>query len=371
MICVSLILGVILFVFCTLSDLRDYGWWKDQSYIPNIVASITSFLIGAPIGLVVLATFTKEREDNATLERVNRLSQHAWYSFRDLILEYCSDTRSTALQEQARYVVDLHRKSVMLYHQFDAIVANAGNIDVYFEQILAASVTALETSHENFRLAVHELQSTVDYHNRLENEWASTQGAWQTLDQYVRLQRLEQQLQWFSAEADGGIRRWMMRASDPIQEFMEVHGYPLGPMSMLGKSSSRTMFSAVDTLYDDASSGDIHSYSCPVPLYEMRRAAAYNFILDLQRYITQVEMELWPESESEPKDSAAVVFEPTPSRALASLFTKEGEAEWYRVAAQVYHKKLRRRPKGNMSGPESRAFAKEREKSNAESKPIN
>jgi hypothetical protein len=83
---VSFVLGVVLLVCFSLTDvgvnvtfgsvdpkpdwLRRYNaeWFHGHAYIPNILAAMTGFLIGAPVAAVVLATFTSEREDKAAAD---------------------------------------------------------------------------------------------------------------------------------------------------------------------------------------------------------------------------------------------------------------------------------------------------------------
>jgi hypothetical protein len=73
-------------------------WLSDHAYIPNILAGFTGFLIGVPVAAVVLATFTTQREEKVALDRVNRLSKSAWYTFRDAAYEFCSKERVEALE---------------------------------------------------------------------------------------------------------------------------------------------------------------------------------------------------------------------------------------------------------------------------------
>ena len=91
----SLVLGLVLLVAFSLTDagvnvtlgswdpkpdwLKRYNadWFHSHAYIPNILAGLTGFLIGVPVGAVVLATFTTEREEKAARDRVNRIDVRA------------------------------------------------------------------------------------------------------------------------------------------------------------------------------------------------------------------------------------------------------------------------------------------------------
>ncbi|GAA2400207.1 hypothetical protein [Mycolicibacterium llatzerense] len=115
----SLLLGVMLLFGFTLTDvgvdltlwgwdpkphwLKQYnaGWFHTHAYVPNILAALTGFLIGAPVALIVLATFTVQREEQAALDRVNRLSQVAWYNFLDAVIAFDPRERLDAVQNAA------------------------------------------------------------------------------------------------------------------------------------------------------------------------------------------------------------------------------------------------------------------------------
>jgi len=120
---VSLVLGLLLLTGFTLTDLGvnvtlgtwdpkpqwlkqfNAEWFHSHAYIPNIYAAITGFLIGVRIALVVLATFTGEREDKAALDRVDKTTQLAWQKFRDTALAFATDERIyTRLKHQTQRV---------------------------------------------------------------------------------------------------------------------------------------------------------------------------------------------------------------------------------------------------------------------------
>ncbi|ODQ97981.1 hypothetical protein BHQ21_26105 [Mycobacterium sherrisii] len=46
--------GCVFFLICGYIDLGTSTWWHGKSYIPNICAALTSFLIGAPVVLTII-----------------------------------------------------------------------------------------------------------------------------------------------------------------------------------------------------------------------------------------------------------------------------------------------------------------------------
>jgi hypothetical protein len=123
---VSFVVGLLLLVGFSLTDLGinltlwgwdpkptwlkryDADWFHSHAYIPNIYAGLTGFLIGAPVALIVLATFTVQREETQVLKRVNAISIQAWNRFRDSVFELCSDQRLSGLKVSADLVQKIH-----------------------------------------------------------------------------------------------------------------------------------------------------------------------------------------------------------------------------------------------------------------------
>ncbi|MGL5441455.1 MAG: hypothetical protein ACRDDJ_03185, partial [[Mycobacterium] stephanolepidis] len=98
-------------------------WLNGHAYIPNILAGATGFLIGAPFALIVLATFTVQREERAALDRVNKLSALAWNKFRDSVLDLCSHDRTyIGLQSDAHYARELHNQ---IYREYQSRIGKA------------------------------------------------------------------------------------------------------------------------------------------------------------------------------------------------------------------------------------------------------
>jgi hypothetical protein len=360
----SLALGLFLGIIFTVSDL-NHPWWENKSYIPNILAAITGFLVGAPVALVILATFTSEREEKATLDRVNRLSLVAWWAFRDLVNEFCSQERYEVISKQGRDIKTCYDETSAAIGQIIAYATAAIEHGADIGNDLTNKIADLRQIEPKFRMAVNAFTRTFNFQTR--DEWAQLVGSWRVLDQYVRLQRLEQGLEWFDAPADSGLRKWMSREGNPLQELVdsvEIRLYT--PDSSLGRVD--TMRNALDSLagitqMDDDNlgqyllyTGNIFNTDRPIE-YSKKCDAAYLFTLDLMRYISLVELEYWPRSQTAPK-RPDTERELTMNEWVGSLQTPEGEQEFkklfHQVAAEQYQDKLRRRPKGNRSGSDLR-----------------
>jgi len=233
------VVGVILCISLWLTDLgigftrpswvTRYGadWLHSHAYIPNILAGLTGFLVGVPVAAVFLATFTSEREEKVAVDRVNRLSKSAWYTFRDAVYQFCSEERITALRHDIPLISDRHN------HAFKAL-------QDYLERLREANPDELLAEKADvIRHCVFETSQGLANRMRVDPEsvsmaWAGVVGAWNILDQYVRLQRLEVNLDWFDNRLDTRIRKWMSLPKNPFLEFVAIHGfYPRRPDPLL------------------------------------------------------------------------------------------------------------------------------------------
>jgi hypothetical protein len=354
----SLILGISLSGIFITTDLTSHPWWENKSYIPNVLAAITGFLIGAPLALVILATFTNEREEKAVLDRVNGLSLTAWNAFRDLIDDFCSNERYEVISEHAR---DVHKYFDQAINAMDQYIELANQVlGTTSENDLSQSLESLREIEQKFRASINVVTRTFNFQTN--DEWAQIIGSWRVLDQYVRLQRLEQGLEWFDKVPDSGFRRWMSRESNPLQEFLdsiEVRRYIAD--SSMGEA---TMRQAVGTLgayvrMDALELGEyLLYYGNPFSKERSREyfilvEDARIFVLELKRLIGLVEIQNWPRGQTvaarDGDDRELTMHE-----WIGSLQTPEGEEEfkklWKTVQAAKYQESLRRLPPGYTSG---------------------
>jgi hypothetical protein len=121
--------GLIVLFFCGRLDLSDSTWWHSKSYLPNIWASLTSFLIGPPFGPIILDTFTGERQDKAVLSRVNNLSKLAWDEYREVIYRFCAPDRIAILKDDVHSVQRIHDEVVKALSDYEFAMGNRDSAD--------------------------------------------------------------------------------------------------------------------------------------------------------------------------------------------------------------------------------------------------
>lgn len=322
-------------------------WLHSHAYIPNILAGATGFCIGAPFALVILASFTAQREEKAALDRVNRLSAAAWDTFRQLVNEFSTDERYELVVEQARHIkkyYDETRNAIGDY--MSSANRLLGGPDV---ADLNYNMEQLKAIEPNFRNSVNALRRNINFFET-QDEWAQIVGAWRVLDQYVRLQRLEQGLEWFDKKSDAGLRKWTSRNSNPLQELFDAIEVRLYSPNMT--LNVDTMANALDTLATYANMDDsahlgewlLDQGNIFTPdrssIYHAKRDAAQLFILDLKRYIALVEMSYWPRSQTMPIRETTE-YQQTAHEFLGSLQTPEGRENLDRAFRQIIAKRNR------------------------------
>ena len=350
LIILAFFIGLAILIVCWTIDLRDDKWWHGHTYIPNIFAGITGFLIGAPVALVVLATFTLEREENTALKRVNRLSLHAWYEFSDAVNNFCTMERIDAMQKLAPEVEKAHDEAFKVVQRYISYArAGGASNTLEFQNIMEAmGATALD-----FNKQVNAMNNSIGDSGTLEMQWSVVVGAWNILDQYVRLQRSERYLEWFDKalghngrthRADADIRRWMSRTKNPLQEFAEVHGD-----SVEIKHSANTMVEASNAIlwyagYEETKrrelllSGNGVFGHTQVPNYKARYQAASDFLIRLLGSVSDVDFANWPACASEPVKPELRVGLTTPrvfGQIMAAKTPAEFEALRKRLLAQM------------------------------------
>ena len=210
----SLVLGVVAFAVGVALDIIKPAWLTGLNYLPNIWAGLTGFLIGAPVAAVVLATFAIEREEKAAADRVDAVSQIAWNQFRDAISTLCSPERIEAIERGAGRVQNFHDET---WHGFNVDIARMSAEE--FRQLVAFG----ERQSEAWGNAIQSLMAEVGAQSDLTLQWFAAVRDWNTLDQYVRLQRLERGLPWFHRELDALLQERMMADRHPMRPFFDMH----------------------------------------------------------------------------------------------------------------------------------------------------
>jgi hypothetical protein len=211
---VMLALGVVLFAVCLTADLMGAHWMETYAYIPNILAGLTGFLIGVPFALVVFATFASQRDAKAAADRVNAVSQIAWDQYRDAITTLCSRERMHALEPCAKRIQDIHDQT---WHGFNTDIGNQSPEE--FQQLVVFAQNQSQMWAEAVRDTMEQVGETSDLRLR----WFAAVRDWNTLDQYVRLQRLERGLPWFHRELDSLLQERMVSDRHPMRPFFAMH----------------------------------------------------------------------------------------------------------------------------------------------------
>jgi hypothetical protein len=183
----SFVVGFALLVVIWRIDLRSQ-WFHGHAYIPNICAALTGFLIGAPVALVILATFQVQREQNEALKRVNRLSQLAWRNFVSSAEIFCTPERMKAVGQDAYEVDRRHKDAFYALLRYIRIVRDSAPGSGDGGQ-LEKAVSEVAKSRNPFQAAVSIVNGSLKDPETLAVEWSAVVGAWNTLDQYVRRQR--------------------------------------------------------------------------------------------------------------------------------------------------------------------------------------
>jgi hypothetical protein len=331
---VSLLLGLALLVGFSLTDagvnvtlgsfdpkpdwMRQYNadWFHRHAYIPNIYAGLTGFLIGAPVAAVVLASFTVEREERAALKRVNKLSELAWVNFRDSVHKFCNDKRTIDFVRDTRRVSDIHTEILKRYQSYIALSRQrvVGNrrggwtTEEEYEQLMNDLSRMLGQLGDAIDAVVNDISYVT-----FEEEWAALRIRWNTLDQYVRLQRLERNLAWFDEDIDSAITISMSRTGDPLAEFSRVlfRGDACSTDSMAAACGAvmddvlldRSSFNDKFLIADDAVPSGVFGHH-GVEGFRRQCILAVGFLRSLLKSVENVDGAGWPGSASEPGKSS-------------------------------------------------------------------
>lgn len=233
-----ILLGVAVFCFGTYADFCT-EWLRSYSYLPNILAGFTGFLIGVPVALVGLSTITGQREEKAATDRVQDLTWLAWTQFRDALSDFCSEKRIEAMQSIARNVQKYHDQTFKRFEEYRALPVKS----IHDYQSLQTFVKhQIKPWQEPFAQMMRAVGTSQD----LSMSWYAVIRDWNTLDQYVRLQRLERGLPWFERSTDSLLQQRLNPNTHPMQEFFDKHE---GPSSETNEWRPTSMWGAFNSLY--------------------------------------------------------------------------------------------------------------------------
>lgn len=323
----SFLLGLLLLIAFTLNDLGfdlKFGpydpkphwlkqfnaeWFSSHAYIPNILAGFTGFLIGAPVAVVVLATFTIQREEKVAQTAARRRAEIAWHTFSTAIAELCNDQRIWALttgMNELEFIQDRALKAVNNYimhlrgdQRYYLMINGDSDYDVVPSDP-ERLIGAMEKIAPHFEISYLTVMDRIRGHDELQVLWARARGAWAILDQYVRIQFLEQSIPWFDPTIDAELLRDMQRQGNPIEGISKVLGIsplwvpPLnvvGALELLQAYITMDRNSLTDTLTLNTSAFGYNGVA-----FSPHAEEAADYVIGLRRRVDAITASGWPAS---------------------------------------------------------------------------
>jgi len=280
-------------------DVADVDWWEKMPFIQSLTSSLIGFLIGVPIALAVLATFTSDREQRIQLARVNSLSHTAWVRFHDAVAEYASNTRTIGLTsaiqtlDQSKQALSEFMDSELKKYQQAGEPKNAGFANFHDELAERCSIFI-----ENHNAAVQAIGTTAD----VELGWSRVVAAWAELAGYVKMQRDDLELPWIPDTIDSNIRNRIVGRENPMLDFMYIHeNDPTGTNKHTMASFRRTVDQrGMPDVRDDDKFGmwllltAVMLSKEHIPDYVDKAMAALFELTGLLQAIMQVDLAEWP-----------------------------------------------------------------------------
>lgn len=209
---------------------HDADWLQEHTYVANILTTATGFLMGAPFAVTILAAFTIERENKAELRNVNTLTALAWKRYRDSVLMLCNDQRIDTLNSlppRTREIYEQVHGCFARYHSCGAARFRESMPNPQWrttEDEYDRLKECLEPLKPEFqRVAIAEYEASGLSDKDLQAAWASILANWNTLEQYIKLRRLELHLGWINDDLYGPLSALMTRNGNPIRRFTELH----------------------------------------------------------------------------------------------------------------------------------------------------
>jgi hypothetical protein len=305
---VMFVLGWIVLYFCYREDFSGSKWWHSLSYVPNIWAGFTGFLIGAPVAAVILASFTIEREERTTLDRVNRVSTLAWNQYRDSIYLFCNEGRIDALERSAQDVQKAQDELLAKLRNFRE--PNSGTrLQPPTEAEYIELVNFSRDQVSLWQNALIEINAHIPPSGALQSEWYAILTNWSTLDQYVRLQRLERGLRWFDNYINSYLAHCMSLQGHPLIKFSNAHDEGGGDKHWNMAAILESLRGLIELEKEEflqivlsATPGDGFNWWGIIPKYALLAETAAKSLRGLRDSVQNVDATNWPASASKPSD---------------------------------------------------------------------
>lgn len=293
--------GWILLVALVDEDLSKSEWWHGLSYIPNIAAGLTGFLIGAPVALVLLASFTIEREERTALERVNRLTLLAWNEFCEAVHNLCSNSRMLGLSIHANQVNDYYTAAVTVFSAY----RGSGHAETDFHKLRSF----FDEQLPKWQQSLSVVSAGIGSQDNVQLLWSAVLTDWSTLDQYVRLQRLERSLPWFDSDIHADIRDRLSGTSNPLVRFSAIHDEGVGTAYGNVSQSYKLVHDWIRLDKDQFDQRFLHAGSTAIGFpwqasadYLKEANGAYAMLRGLEQSVIAVRQANWPDCATKPTE---------------------------------------------------------------------
>jgi hypothetical protein len=221
----SLVLGFGLLVGGLWIDLAPPSWWPawwhNLAYGQNILASLTSFMIGVPVALVGLDVVVAVREKRLELANAAKVSETVWRDFSAELEAFCADFRVEAL-ESASYLVRLHIDIENLI-EFYNDPEGEGYGGIPPEPAMKFIAADIEEKQGEYEALSRYIMDSIGTPTELNAAWVTIISKWKTLDTYVRTIRNNVGLSWFNHVADLHFQEVFRELNNPLPKFAESH----------------------------------------------------------------------------------------------------------------------------------------------------
>lgn len=286
-------------------------WLNGLNFVPNVWASITGFLIGAPFALVVLATFTVQREERAAKERVENLSNLAWQEFRDSGLKFASTERIETIRNNGARTYALY---LAVFQAFQTYLKSARPERRMIDRTSEYGTGTFQetfwvTTDEDFNSFKREIGHYLEEWSQnigavmaqtdereLQLMWSEIQSNWATLDQFVRLQRLEQKLNWFDSYVNADMKNQLSSTSNLLASFARANSVDMRTALQITLEYNDLPKDAVDGKFLTGSSNNVGFPWMDRLRYSEEFGKAIEDLLNFRRVIEYVNGSDWLKS---------------------------------------------------------------------------
>jgi hypothetical protein len=139
-----------------------------------------------------------------------------WTQFREAISDLCSEQRANAMTTGANRILDIHNAT------WKGLNHSGNRPDEEFKKDIAFVKAQASAWSEATADTLASVGNTTDLRLR----WLAILRDWNTLDQYIRLQRLERGLPWFDRQIDSMLQGYLTIDQHPLRSFFAMHEGP-------------------------------------------------------------------------------------------------------------------------------------------------